>query len=279
MPTIAYNRGHWGKKYAWPNQGDEWSALWGGPFAQWHWSIRPRIAHFVPTSCILEIAPGLGRWTQFLLPECEKFYGVDLNPKCVETCRRRFADCGHGQFYQNDGKSLDMLTDGSVDFAFSFDSLVHVEEDVLGEYLRQLRMKLKPDGVGFFHHSNIGSYQRWWSWRSRLFPSVVRKILTRRGWMQHHQSRAFSVRQSKMRELCEASGLLCAHQELINWKGSLLIDCLTTFGRENSKLTQAIPPLKNRDYMKAASYIRNLASIYRQGRAYGGDNPQDNMRE
>jgi cyclopropane fatty-acyl-phospholipid synthase-like methyltransferase len=39
------------------------------------------------------------------------------------------------------------------DFVFSFDSLVHVESDVIENYLTQLAKKLKPNGIGFIHHS------------------------------------------------------------------------------------------------------------------------------
>lgn len=53
-----------------------------------------------------------------------------------------------------------MVADSSVDFAFSFDSLVYVEAEVLKGYLTELARVLKPDGVAFLHHSNLGAYQR-----------------------------------------------------------------------------------------------------------------------
>lgn len=62
--------------------------------------------------------------------------------------------------YVNDGKSLAMVEDRSVDFAFSFDSLVHVEADVIAAYLNQLGKKLKPGGFTFLHHSNLESYRK-----------------------------------------------------------------------------------------------------------------------
>jgi hypothetical protein len=46
-----------------------------------------------------------------------------------------------------------MIADGSIDLAFSFDSLVHAEADVLSFYLAQLATKLRSDGVAFIHHS------------------------------------------------------------------------------------------------------------------------------
>src|SRR4029077_1318302 len=68
------------------------------------------------------------------------------------------ADNKHLAFYVNDGSSLDVVPDGSVDFVFSFDSLVHAEKDVIERYIQQLSKKLKLDGVGFIHHSNLGAY-------------------------------------------------------------------------------------------------------------------------
>lgn len=263
MPDISENRRHWGKDYSWQEQGDEWSARWGGPFHQWHWSIRPRIARFLPASMILEIAPGFGRWTQFLLKECESYTGVDLNMNCVHACQSRFATVEKARFYVNDGRSLEMIPDGTVDFVFSFDSLVHANIGVLEDYLRQLRNKLKPEGVGFLHHSNIGEYQRWWSIRNRLLPTIVRKQLTRWGWIQYYHWRDFSVSHAKVRRLCDQTGLVFGCQEMINWRGSLLIDCLTTFGREKARLP-ASEVLANGRFMHEADYIRKLASIYRR---------------
>src|SRR5579859_8081721 len=38
----------------------------------------------------------------------------------------------------NDGTSLAMIEDGTVDLVFSFDSLVHVEADVMDAYLDEI---------------------------------------------------------------------------------------------------------------------------------------------
>jgi hypothetical protein len=56
------------------------------------------------------------------------------------------------------GKSLSAVADGSIDFAFSFDSLVHFEVDAMESYLRELACKLSADGVAFLDHSNLGEY-------------------------------------------------------------------------------------------------------------------------
>ena len=116
----------------------------GGSEAQWFGRFS-RIHAFVPTGTILEIAPGYGRWTYYLRERCERLIAVDLSPKCIEACRQKFAAYQHITYHVNDGKSLSMIADGSIDFVFSFDSLVHAEADVIETYLNQLARKLKAN--------------------------------------------------------------------------------------------------------------------------------------
>src|SRR5438552_9139347 len=158
MPTINENASQWDVSYDWHDYGDEWSHAWGGPEAQWFSTIFPRIHAFIPTDTILEIAPGCGRWTQFLKDNCRHLIAVDLSERCIETCKKRFSAYSHIDYYVNDGKSLDFISDKSIDFIFSFDSLVHADADVMEAYIRQLATKLRSNGVGFIHHSNVGSY-------------------------------------------------------------------------------------------------------------------------
>ena len=66
MPTIERNKELWDGLYHWSEMGDEWSKQWGCPYMQWYGMLLPRIHSFLPAKTILEIAPGYGRWTQFL---------------------------------------------------------------------------------------------------------------------------------------------------------------------------------------------------------------------
>ena len=100
--------------------------------AETHWhQPAPQVRPFLPTGTVCEIAPGYGRWTQYLLRECDQYVGVDLASRCVDACRERFTSFDHARFEVNDGRSLPVLENDSVDFVFSFDSLVHVEADVI----------------------------------------------------------------------------------------------------------------------------------------------------
>ena len=73
------------------------------------------------------------RWTKFLIPHAKRFVGVDLSAECVEGCRASFIEAKHATFLQNDGVSLKIIPN-NLDFVFSFDSLVHVEIDILATF-------------------------------------------------------------------------------------------------------------------------------------------------
>src|SRR5579863_7248376 len=114
MPSVDENVERWNEGYDWSLAGDAWSKAWGGPDAQWEGCLFPRIGRFLPASSILEIATGFGRWTRYLLDHCQTLIGVDVAPKCTEACQARFAGREGAQFFTNDGRSLPMVTDGSI---------------------------------------------------------------------------------------------------------------------------------------------------------------------
>src|SRR6516165_1074738 len=155
MPNLNWNRETWDTHNPWSTSGEEWSQSWGGSEAQWFGSLYPRLHRVLPATRILEIAPGFGRWTKFVLPLCQNYLGIDLSLTCVRACQEIFAAATHAVFFQNEGLSLDRAPAESFDLVFSFDSLVHSELDVLDHYLPQILQKLAPAGVAFIHHSNF----------------------------------------------------------------------------------------------------------------------------
>jgi SAM-dependent methyltransferase len=209
---VSDNHAVWNGVYDWPLAGDEWSAAWGGPSHQWWQTLFPRLQGYVPAGRILEIAPGYGRWTHFLKDLCDEMVIVDLAQACIDHCRERFADDDHIISHANDGKSLAMVEDDSIDLAFSFDSLVHVEHDVIDAYLSQLSSKLTPNGIGFIHHSNMGAYgPAEWEHRNAH-------------WRGH------SVSAHSFAATAYGHGLRCVSQEMLTWgDDTLLNDCISIF--------------------------------------------------
>jgi ubiquinone/menaquinone biosynthesis C-methylase UbiE len=269
VPTIKQNLDKWDEAYDWNLSEDQWSKAWGSAVDQWYGSIYPRVQRFLPADSILEIAPGFGRWTEFLLQHCETLIGVDVSPKCTEACSERFADRKGASFYTNDGRSLPMVKDASVDLAFSFDSLVHVEADVLAQYLVELARCLRTDGVAFLHHSNYGAYRRptellapIQSTLDRL-PRLARHGLFRVGVYRSSHWRAPSVTASTFVELCEQAGLRCIGQELINWAGGvLLLDCISVVTRPGSRWDRPNRVVINRLFRLQARATRRSATAY-----------------
>jgi len=245
-------------KYDWKEAGEEWSQPWGSSAAQWESTILPRIRDCLPTGTILEIAPGFGRWTHYLKDYCQDLWIVDRSSECIEACRQRFAADSHVRCYLNDGRSLSMIPDASIDFVFSFDSFVHTNRDVVDAYLRELGRKLKLGGKGFIHHSNFGEYVD--TPRERL-PEVLAKPLIKAKILDwaHHRNPGMSA--DLFRTLCAQHGLHCISQELVNWRGSRLIDCLSLFVRSDSAPQNATKVVRNPNFMREAALIRAKSQI------------------
>ncbi|HEU0273783.1 MAG TPA: class I SAM-dependent methyltransferase [Candidatus Udaeobacter sp.] len=240
-------------KYDWKSAGEEWSAPWGTSAAQWFGAILPRIENYLPASTILEIAPGFGRWTHYLKDYCNELWVVDKSSECIEACQRRFAGVSHVRCFLNDGRSLSMIPDNSVDFVFSFDSFVHPNRDVIEAYLRELGTKLKSGGKGFIHHSNFGEYAN--SLRERIPQALAKPLIKARilDWA-HHRNPGMSA--DLFRALCAQHGLHCVSQELVNWRGRRLIDCLSTFVRADSPEQEPTKTIRNPNFMREAAQIR-----------------------
>jgi SAM-dependent methyltransferase len=264
MPSVVDNQIRW-TEHPWERAGHEWSpggTAAGGEMLWWR-GLLPRIHAHVPTGTALEIGPGFGRWTQHLLGLSAHLTIVDVTERCIEHCRERFAGYPHLESWANDGQSLEMIADGSLDFVFSFDSLVHAEAPVLRGYLGQLARKLKPGGAGFIHHSNLAAL--------RGADERIPEWVVRRNWRGESMSAAL------FRDYCREAGLACTTQEIITWVsrsrradrhripgwGMPLTDALSTFRRPRAgERTGATHVYVNHRFAEEWRQIVDLAAIY-----------------
>jgi SAM-dependent methyltransferase len=244
---ISENRQFWDSAEAWSQDGEEWSAWWGTSHAQWSGCLLPRIFPFL-NGRILEIGPGRGRWTRFLQSYCSSLIGIDLSQTCVERCIERFSCNPHLQFQANDGLTLPMIESASIDFAFSFDSLVHAESDVMSSYANELARVLKPGAVAFLHHSNLDAVRR------RSVLDRLKRRLSRLPCDYH--LRATSMSAEKMRAFVESAGMTCAQQELVPWGRGwpLMIDCMSTIVNAPGHQCYVI---RNQRFMEEAAAIKH----------------------
>ncbi len=243
MPDLQWNKDSWDHAYDWARLGEEWSESWGGSEAQWFGTLYPRLHRFLPAGNLLEIAPGYGRWTHYLLRYIQGSYlGIDLSEACITSCKERFSGLDNTSFAVNDGLSLGAAEDGDFDMVFSFDSLVHANLDVHQTYIPQIIRKLRPNGIAFIHHSN-------WADCGSTEPN--------------NHCRAEDVGASDYAMIVKEAGGEVLLQECVNWGSKEMIDAFTVFqpASKESPTPEAIM-IANDDFMLEANIIRTMQSAY-----------------
>lgn len=254
---LIGNRNFW-TDYAWPEAGDEWSEHWGSSRAMWLVTLFPRLSAFLPAGHILEIAPGFGRVTNYLRQYCRSMTIVDLTPRCIEHCRVRFARDTHIRSYVNDGRSLDMVPSDSVDLAVSWDSLVHVEHETLRAYIQQLARVLKPGGVAFVHHSNLGVHAH------ELIGDEPGEVVG---------GRRKSATAAKARADAASAGLRVLAQEIIPWNDNgLWMDAFTLLTRDvpGAPIAPEPAPVFRHDWPAELAQGRRITELYHRPPAMPG---------
>ena len=107
-------------------------------------AIRDRflLPYCDPAHTALEIGPGGGRWTRYLLG-CARLYVVDFHDELLRELKKNFAE-PNMVFVKNNGTDFPGVPDQSVDFVFTFGTFVHLEPDLIAAYLVELQRVLKP---------------------------------------------------------------------------------------------------------------------------------------
>ncbi|HSV27677.1 MAG TPA: class I SAM-dependent methyltransferase, partial [Sedimentisphaerales bacterium] len=118
--------------------------------------VRDRyvLPYVKPGETAVEIGPGGGRWTRYLLA-CGKLYVIDYHSELLGECKRRFGK-RHVEFITNNGNDFPGVPDNSVDFLFSFDVFVHLDAEIIEEYLKNMKRVLKPASNAVIHYSDQG---------------------------------------------------------------------------------------------------------------------------
>jgi hypothetical protein len=135
-----------------------------------------------------------------------------------------------------------MIADDTIDFVFSFDSLVHAELDVMTAYCEQLVRKLSPGGVAFLHHSNAANGV------DAENPNA--------------EGRALSVSSQAVHAVIEKAGGRVLVQEEVNWGSTARTDCLTTFVRGQAYPHIGHTRIENNHFMLEMQIIKAYQSPY-----------------
>lgn len=185
LENVEKNIYQWDQKHAWSKDGDEWSGqakVCGVPYEVWKASLVDTLItpYISADATVLEIAPGHGRWTEFLAA-AKHVTLVDISPSCLEFCRKRFDDNANIDYFLGTGFTLPRYMNGVIDFVWSYDSFVHMDRDVILGYLKEINRVLKPGGRTILHHGNIETLEdhvqsEHQGWRSGMNEQLMRDL-------------------------------------------------------------------------------------------------------
>jgi len=118
---------------------------WGDPDKLPHLNMVRR--HYLdfyifPETTALEIGPGGGRWTRYML-KARRLYAVDYHQELLDELARHINPPNLIPI-KNNGTDFPGVPDASVDFIFSFGVFVHLENEIIAGYLKNMRRVLKP---------------------------------------------------------------------------------------------------------------------------------------
>lgn len=105
-----------------------------------------------PQTTLVEIGPGGGRWTQYMLA-ARKIHAVDYHQELLDELKENFP-APNIDFICNHGDDFPGIAPGSVDFVFSFGVFVHLDVDIIDRYLGNIRPLLKPDATVVIHYAD-----------------------------------------------------------------------------------------------------------------------------
>lgn len=137
-----------------------------------------------PDVTALEIGPGGGRWTRYLLP-CRKVYVVDPYEELLHELTRSVRS-PNLHTIRNAGSDLPLPE--PVDFEFSFGVFVHLPPETIDAYLGEMKTVLRSGGNAVIQYADKNKIiaQRYDSFTD-MTPEKMRKMLTRHGWRIHEE--------------------------------------------------------------------------------------------
>jgi SAM-dependent methyltransferase len=173
MNSLSANKLIW-ENWNWRDGGDEWTLS-----PEWKTSVVKTFIdpYYVNCGTLLEIGPGAGRWTEYLIAKAGKLIGVDISETCVAECRNRFPSA---EFEVGNGKDIAMIPSGTVDAIWSFDVFVHINGAEFSSYIEEFRRVLKPAGLAIIHHGSVGGSNG--GWRSNVTDAMVREYMAANGF-------------------------------------------------------------------------------------------------
>jgi hypothetical protein len=128
---------------------------WGDPdYVEPLRFVRDRyvLPYVNPQHRAVEIGPGGGRWTRYLLG-FKELYLVDYHAELQEELKQNFTQ-PNMRFIVNSGVDFPGIPERSIDFLFSFGTFVHLDIPLIEHYLQNMRPILTPTATVVLHYAD-----------------------------------------------------------------------------------------------------------------------------
>lgn len=170
--------------YDWSARGQEWCASQDWFQSVFKYLIDP---YMLLDSRVLEIGCGAGFWSAKLAERSNALYLVDIVPSCIELSKERLAGHDHIYYHLTQGNSLDFLTEKAIDFVFSWNTFVHINDSDTLVYLKEIHRVLMSGGYAIIHHPAIGNTKPELGWRSSVTSALFKELAEQEGFTVLHQ--------------------------------------------------------------------------------------------
>lgn len=104
---------------------------------------------------VLEIGQGGGKFTNMIAPEVRRVVCLDVSRNMLARARADLSGVKNVSYVLGDGRGLAPIAPGSIDFAFSYDVFVHLDQEDMYLYLRDLFRVLTPGGRAVISFANM----------------------------------------------------------------------------------------------------------------------------
>lgn len=136
-------------------EGQLYGAQWGNPQIVPHLRyVRDQyvLPYLNPDHHAVEIGPGGGRWTRYLVA-FEKLYVIDYHQELLDELTRSFR-LPSLVCIRNNGTDFPSVPAGSIHFLFSFGVFVHLDVDLIRGYLANMKPLLRPEANVVLQYSD-----------------------------------------------------------------------------------------------------------------------------
>lgn len=140
--------------------------------------LRP---HVTADTTVLEIGPGGGRWTRYML-DAKSVIVVDPFQEILDVLAQSIPS-DKITAIRNTGTDFPGVTPGSIDFLFSFGVFVHLDPDVIQDYLVSMRPLLHAGSLVFIQYADKTKLR---GFKQKGFaatnPAMIRDLLDAAGY-------------------------------------------------------------------------------------------------